>query len=515
VKKTVLLLLAFLVFVSALVSCGSGDPSQSAVSDQSSAESAISSESSDNSGEPEFNIQKRNYEGKEFIVYATWVSNDHNSEIVENDLTGEFNDFMTTNVNEAIDARNKLTEEHLGVSIREIYVASDRMGGTAMNEIRLNNLAGTLGAHVVAPSIYTLGALAGEDCFVDLNSIAGFNTNASWWDRSFNQTAQVNGKLFFIQGDCGIYGFNATPLVYFNKNIAEELKLPDLYKTVTDNEWTFTKVYEYAKLCSVDLNDDGKMDYNDKMGYAGQADDSWNWFYGSGERIVSENNGILRLSMYNERSSGAIESMTKFFSDRKVYCCANDYFGVSTSPLDLTSQQFIEGRALFFSDNLSFIHRFSGMNDDFGLLPIPKYNKEQESYYSLLNSYSGNAFAIPSVLDEEELAFASECLQTFCYFSTATVKKEYIERTLKYQKTVDDESIDMLNIIFDTRGTDLGFIYNIGSHGNASIDTSLPWLLQALMDGSLSFTSGYEARKEAAQQDLNGIIEMYKNQTAD
>ncbi|MBP5754821.1 MAG: hypothetical protein J6W93_03145 [Clostridia bacterium] len=515
-KKLLAILLCFVLFAACFAACGKTEEEQSkeepVSAEQSTALSEEESSAEEESTAPVLNVEQKDYEDKEFVIMGSWHNTDYGSEIMPSEYVDDTSEFITTNVNEAIAERNRLTEDYLGVKIRELYVVSDRMSGAAAQQLRENHLAGTLGVHVVAPSIYCLGALAGEGIFADLNTIEGFDTESPWFDQSFKTTAEVNGKLFFIQGDCGLYGFNATPLVFFNKSLAAKYNLPDLYATVRNGEWTFDLVYEYSKLMSEDLNEDGLIDYRDKTGYVGQADDSWNWFYGSGEKIVDVKNGEIVLSMYNERSASVVETMNKLFSDRTLYCCANDYFNVSSDPVrELTSKMFKEGRSLFFSEIMSNIHEFSDMEDEFGVLPIPKYSVEQEDYHTLLNSWSGNAFAIPDVLSDEDRIFASECLQTFCYFSTDTVKKEYIERTLKYQKTTDENSAEMLEIIFSTRGTDLGFIYNVGSHGNATTDTSLPWLLQKMMDGSITFAAGFEARRSAAESDIENIQAMYSD----
>ena len=433
-KRIIVFILIVMLFTTAIASCSKPSEETSSVVESnphgitstdpgSSEEPNESAESSaEESVEPIFNVEKKDYGGKEFVIYDTQEPKNYPSEIMENELSGDAVDFMTTNVNSAIAERNRLVEDHLGIKIREVYVTTSRWGGQALNDLRENSLSGDLGIHVAAPSIFELGTLAGEGCFVDLNSMEGFNANAPWFDQSFNKTVEVNGKLFFVQGDCGLYGFNATNVIYYNKKLASDYGL-DLYKAVRDGDWTFDAVYTYAKLCSEDLNQDGKMDYNDKMGYCGQYDDSWSWFYGSGEKIVDIQNDKLVLTMYNERSAGVVDSMFNLFNDRDVYCCANDYFSISGTPVELTVKQFMDGRSLFFCDNLTCVHRFSEMTDGFGILPIPKYNKEQDSYYSMLNSYSGNAFAIPYILSESEQQFAAECLQAFFYYSTDTVKK--------------------------------------------------------------------------------------------
>lgn len=513
-KKSLSLILASLLLTVSFASCGDTADTSSAPDSQSVVSSmTVSDEASEQVSEEEkFRIERQDFQGKEFIVYSTDDTDNFMSEIMPNDLSSGNTEFMTENVNLAIIERNRRVEEHLGITIKEMFVKSGRFNGTAMQEIRNNAMGNTLGVHLVALSVYDTGALTVQNTFVDLNSLDNFDSSASWWDKQFNDEVTVNNKLYFTQGALGIYGMNATSVVFFNKNAAQEYGLPNLYSLVNEGEWTFDKIYELVKQYgNEDLDDNGVINYLDRAGYVGQNDDSWNFFYGSGERIVADNNGTLSLTMNTPRANDVIDSMNRMFRDRDNYICANDYFGVTGTPLDLTAKMFTDGRALFFSDNLKFVHKFAAMEDDFGILPVPKYNKEQDNYMSLINCWSGNAFAIPSVLADDEVNFASLCLQTMAYYSVDTVKKEYIERTLKYQKTKDEESVDMLNLILDGRGVDLGFVYNVGSHGNTNNDTSLPWLLQTLMTGTGTLASSYEAREGAAQADLDDVAEFYKD----
>ena len=47
------------------------------------------------------------------------------------------------------------------------------------------------------------------------------------------------------------------------------------------------------------------------------------------------------------------------------------------------------------------------METEFGVLPIPKYDEQQDGYHSLIGSWGGNAFAIPRVLEKDEAQFAA------------------------------------------------------------------------------------------------------------
>ena len=513
-RKLTCLLIVFILVVcmTVMAACTeSGDnnsSSEAASADNSSTVSDNTDESStDDTSEPDIVI--KDFGGAEFIV-LTIGGTDSISEILPNTLTEDSKSWLTLAVNEAIAERNNQTESLLNVKIKERKVDSGRVGGQMLTYIRQEIAGSDHTFDVCAPSIYDCGTLAAEGNFWNLKEIPSLNTENEWWDQSFNDSMTINNCLYFTLGDIGITNKNATPVVYFNKSLAENngIDAADLYQLVRDGKWTFDKAYEYAKNLSMDTDDNGTIDYNDLVGWAGQADDTWNFFFASGERIVSAKaDGTLELSMYNSRSVDVAEKMYTMFRDNNHYISANDYFKDSNTPTyDCTGKAFIEGRVLFFSDNMAFMHYFAAMDDDFGVLPTPKYNEEQNSYFSLINPWTGNAFAIPTTLTEEEAYFAGAVLDVMGYYSVKTIAFEYEQRTLKYQKARDEDSIDMLQLIFNTRGCDIGIIYNIGS----SSGTSLPIMLQNLMkSASGAFTSSYEAIADAAQLDLDKVIAAY------
>jgi len=449
--------------------------------------------------------------GDRDIIFLTIGGANQVSEVIFNETLSEGEQsWMTVAVNEAIRERNNRAESYLNCHIKELAITSDRVGREMLSYVR-NELAG--GQHtfdICAPSIYDCGTLAAEGSFLNLIEIPSLNTQNPWWDQSFNSSMTINGCLYFTLGDIGLFNKNATPVVYFNKNLAGDhgLEPSVLYGLVRDNKWTFDKAYEYAKLLSVDVDDNAVIDFNDKVGWAGQADDTWNFFFASGERIVTQSGEkTLELTMFGGRSVNVAEKMYTMFRDTDHYISANNYFNVSGTPTyECTGKAFLEGRVMFFSDNMAFMHFFAGMDDEFGVLPTPKFDDAQDDYFSLINPWTGNAFALPAVLSEEDAYYAGGLLDVMGYYSVETVAYEYVQRTLKYQKTRDDDSVDMIQLIFDTRGCDIGIIYNIG----LSSGTSLPTMLQNLMNSPGStFTAAYEAIATAAQLDLDEVIDLY------
>jgi hypothetical protein len=120
---------------------------------------------------------------------------------------------------------------------------------------------------------------------------------------------------------------------------------------------------------------------------------------------------------------------------------------------------------MFLQAPLRYSELFRGMESDFGIVPFPKYDKNQKSYYTpVVDDLS--VFVVPvSVKDKELSAYMLEAL---CFESWKTVVPEYFEVALTRKYIRDNESEAMLSLIRDTVWFEFGYTYsqmmgNIGS----------------------------------------------------
>ena len=100
------------------------------------------------------------------------------------------------------------------------------------------------------------------------------------------------------------------------------------------------------------------------------------------------------------------------------------------------------------------------MEDDFGILPLPKLDAEQDSYYSTYQAWSGRCYVVPK--GGSDLERTSAILEYMCSVSTDTLIDAYYDVTLQRKVSRDDESAEMLDIIFDSYTSDIGLTYEIG-----------------------------------------------------
>jgi len=466
--KRILALLLVGMMLLALVACGGNE-------DTSKAESTpndVSTETSTEESETEIVYEAKIPEGfeyfkEEYVVLTTGTNLDN----VKTPEFGWHSDELESSVlNDAIANRNLKVEQLTGVKIVEDMVADpNRMqSGAMVSHIQTQIGGGTADFDLVAPSIYATAAVAKQGFLYDLNSVDNMQLESEWWDTFLANEAAIDGKLFFITGDIGSGSRGSLTAVYFNKETVRELDLGDPYELVRSKKWTLDVVLEWSKKISQDLDGDGVVNYKDKFGMGGQNDNVWAFFYGSGETISSKNEaGRPVITIKNDRSTAVVDKIAAIVTNKDYFINANDFFGADgeESPARLLSKAFSEGRSLFFCENLNNVEDLRNMEFDFGILPTPLYDEAQERYYSLLNCWVSNAFGIPTNLTPDEADLSAVIFNVLSAEGKNTVMPAYVETTLKGQRFRDDESKEMLDIIFDNIGCDIGHIYDFGSMG--------------------------------------------------
>ncbi|MBQ4289606.1 MAG: hypothetical protein II719_00260, partial [Clostridia bacterium] len=118
------------------------------------------------------------------------------------------------------------------------------------------------------------------------------------------------------------------------------------------------------------------------------------------------------------------------------------------------SSLFQQGHELLFVSLLRHMQEgFREMEDDFGIVPVPKYDSSQENYYHRSNAYSA-LFAVPStVLDTEKVGAVFAYIS---WLSNQTVLPAYYEVTLKQKRTRDEDAPYMLDLIHNSISYDFG-----------------------------------------------------------
>lgn len=184
-------------------------------------------------------------------------------------------------------------------------------------------------------------------------------------------------------------------------------------------------------------------------------------------------------------------------AENGLYC--DDFKGkVDYSHWSVSANLFYNKQILFIT---SFPHSLSGFSSkcdfNYGIVPFPKYDENQEKYYSLADTHS-MLFSIPITTATPDFSgFMLEALSS----DSEEVLYNYYEVTCKVKYTYDEDSAEMLDTIFDGIVYDLGNIYS--DLGLYSIYT------QIAEKGENNFSSVYASVEESAKTKLESIIEQF------
>ncbi|MBQ4574678.1 MAG: hypothetical protein IJA85_05705 [Clostridia bacterium] len=425
------------------------------------------------------------YDGYEFAVIArdnsgTWVTTD----LVAEEQNGD-------PINDAVFKRNSTVSELLHITI------SARYEGDVISACRKEIQSGEDNYGAFLTNVGNSATLASEKGLVDLYTVEGLNLDKPWWDSSAAEDFSVANRLYAVMGDINITDNKATWTVLFNKKIALDNSMKNHYDVVSDGKWTLSYLHNNAKKITNDINGDGKYTPEDQWGAVNQYECVIALFTASGGYTADkDSNDIPYLSMGEQKMVDLLDAIMEFETDNMAQIRADDYVGkYSDIWTEVNVNTFLEGRALYYIAPLASLDKMRDMEDELGILPMPKNSENQENYYTTLQYNNATVYCIPATASDPERS--GVILEAMAYHSS-DLTNAYYEVTLKRKYTDDEESAEMLDLIFRNRHIDLGIMYNWGS---------LSSIYQNLPKSNGTFASKYasnEAKiKEAMQETLD------------
>ena len=129
-------------------------------------------------------------------------------------------------------------------------------------------------------------------------------------------------------------------------------------------------------------------------------------------------------------------------------------------------QLFESGHGLFFWMRLDEVTNMREGDADFGIIPVPKLEESQDTYYSMVSQHTTGLMSIPKTQGGDKLEEVGLVLEAMAAISHYDLIPAYIESSLKTKHSRDAESAEMLDIIIGNRIFDPMLIYNFGNFAN-------------------------------------------------
>jgi|LSQX01.2.fsa_nt_gb ABC-type glycerol-3-phosphate transport system substrate-binding protein len=393
--------------------------------------------------------------------------------------------------NDAVYRRNLVIEDRFDIKITQNCVDFPE------NAAKKSLTAGDTEYDVVMPYMSNSISLLQSGLFYDLRTVPYLDLDKPWWDQRANDNLAYRGKLFMTTGDISILDNECTMVMFFNKQLVSDFGLESPYDLVRSGTWTMDKLTEMCSSVTSDVNGDGKLNMEDRFGLSVAGNAPISFYFAAGERILSsDGEGGLTITMNSPRASEVIEKVMSTCLDTLAY---NNING-SDGGFDTACNMFLDSRLMFVTFALVDINGLRDAEFEFGILPYPKYNEAQEEYNSLISTICVPTVSLPYNCQNPELVGVT--LSAMAYGSVDTLTVAYYDNALKTRYVRDDESGEMLDIIFSTRVYDFGVICDIG--GLSSLVGSL------YGKKSSDFASAYaksESKAQAALEKLTASLD--------
>ncbi len=437
IKRLTALILALLMAGSTFVACGNNteDPEET----KASATTAATVEE----GETELKDalpDDLNY-GKQEIVF-----------ISADQLTAE--ELTNDPVSDIIYERNKLVESRLGV---EIKCVDD---GEAISKIITSINGGSADYDALVDYCWRTAFRFAEGYFADLRKTEYLDFEKPWWNQSFNDVVSYNDAQYAVTGDMTLSLYRRAYATVFNKKLFTDAGQKYLYDYVEDGTWTLDKQTAMIPLFHKDNGNQVQDTVGDIYGFVTNdfiyvdpywasceidiikknSDGEYEWAFDT-EKMYDMADKVLALC-YATDGGTYVETDDVNAETTVVNMFSSGYGAMSTLCIEL-----LEGA------------KMRQMTDEYGVVPMPKYEESQTTYYSQM--HDGFQIAcLPTTVTGEDLDMMSAVLEAMASTSYKLVRPVYYETTLRTKIAQDPQSSEMMDLVINNIRIDVGFVYS-------------------------------------------------------
>ena len=350
-----------------------------------------------------------------------------------------------TTLNDAIYERNVRLMEQYNFKFEEIFEENDT------KQARLAVMAGEDTYDIINTRCVYAFNYAMEGLLRPISDLPEIDLSKPYWDKELTDAMSIGNVPFFAVGAFNTSGYEYTHLLAFNKELAASNDF-DVYGTVKDGSWTFAAMREMMKTVVSDINGDGTMDRQDRYGLLSTAKQILPcfWIAAGQESMKMDANDYPTYSLLTDETFQTVfVEIFDLVYDSNVWHHFTDEENVHPDEVNM----FINGQGLFIDMPVFYLETLRSMDSDFGLIPYPKYDDAQEVYYSRIEGCEQTCIPVTNVKD---LEMTGVILEAMASDSAQNLVPAFYETLLKSKHTRDNDSEEMLEIVFGNRVFDWG-----------------------------------------------------------
>ncbi len=397
-------------------------------------------------------------------------------------------------VKAAVTHRNDLIEDRFKVSLEIVK----RPGNWAERESFISDVevafkSGHLYDLVSTHSAYT-ASLGIKGFLYNMMNLEDVDFGEKWWCPAYTKNVVYNGAAYTAVGDIGYTLYEFLMCVFYNKTIASQYQVEDLYALVRSQDWTIDKMMEIVVKVSEDVNGNDVPDTGDVFGLAMSnhsarlAMTAW-----GAEMTEPGDNGRQKVHLnYDKFYEAYAKLYDATWSHPKNVCWLVE--GSQHVP------EFVNDHILFFPERMTDASRMRDMTSEYGILPFPKYDKDQENYISSARD-AMNAIGIMRTIENPDMV--GKITEALCMYGLSEITPAYYETTLKYRYLNDPDAVYVLDLIRDTLTFEFAMTYTY------SLNTLYSLAGDGIKAQQKDIASSIRSAEKATPKLLNNIYESY------
>lgn len=361
-------------------------------------------------------------------------------------------------VNDAVFKKDSMVEEYLGIDIELIHESGVYASRKTFNAKITNAWSSGDDTYDLINNVLTVTLpLSQQGVFVNVNELEFTNLEQPWYITEMTESYGIKGKLYGILSDHSLSLYKDLSVIYFNVNIWQEQKADvDLYELVRQGDWTLEKFIELTSDMAVDVNGNGEYEVDhDRFAYFGESVPNGTWMTALDIDFIDMNSdGSYTYYGITDRLDNAYSELSKFYTTVPgVSCIDSANKGGGKFP---PRETFAEGRVAMMTNYIYATEYIREMSDDYGIIPIPKYDRDQENYITQIGT-STSTFFVPQT--QKDLALTAKFIECEAYFGYTEVSPVYYESALKNKYASDPNMGQMLDIVRENATISFLFVY--------------------------------------------------------
>ncbi|MBR6558093.1 MAG: hypothetical protein IKT70_03680 [Clostridia bacterium] len=419
----------------------------------------------------------------------------HAGEILADELNSDV-------INDSIYNRERYVEDRLGVEILPAKVAQSSYNNEVNKQINSDDDI----YQIYAAKTVWFAPFVFDNILTDLYTVDYLDLEKPWWSQYFSEKAEVKDNLYLATGSLSLSLTRFLFVMFYNKVLAENYvsnypELGDLYTVVENGDWTYDKFYSLSSGIYRDVNGSTTRDDEDVYGVGymrGIAIDAmWSGF---DITIFSRtDDGWFELDVNEDKLYNSLERIRVLLHETEgCYVPEKD----SDDMLDTVAQKFADGSLLFMVNKM---HAAEGvtlrnMQDEYGIIPYPKYDSKQDGYYSFAHDQY-LSFSIPRTNPNPDVAGA--VLEAMASYSYRETNPSYFDIALKGKYMNDPQSRRMVDMIVSGFKLDSACIYAV------TLKSLIGTFRTAVGDNSKAFSSTYISEKKNIELKLRLLDKLF------